>query len=461
MKALLITKDDQKFNLFKKSFEKNFIGLKLITTRDENEGIKYVSEDASIAFFVVDATINSEIVTVLNAIMDVSGNRPIVICGNEEDLKSINKGLIFKNEANCVLKDYNDDDKIKKVINSAIEWSKKQNSVATDDEDEQEEAGEQGPVRYISMKLRNLYLYETFPNDLYVKIGENRYVIAIEKDTEIREYEIAKLVKRKIKTLYIERDSHIKFLDSSMKNAQTFFKTAPDLNKKVIMAHLRATALLQDYLTNIGLTVEINKFIEGLLDHIIAVLDKEHSIERFCELYGHKLESVISRSLISAYLSFYLLKEMGWKSTTVRRKFILASLIQDAFIENDALSRLKSLKDPSIIDFTEEEIRLYPEHPKLIADIARQFTQFPDIDFLLEQHHELPTRDGFPNRPPPSEVQIAVCIFNLASNFARDIDSEDMSLSTMQKIYRASYVKDFNVGNFKEPVAKLKRVLKL
>lgn len=454
MKILIITQDQAKFGPLEKCLKEKFLDLSLMYSDSEKNIMELINSDGPFAFFMMDMLFEGDKSQLPNDMMDLAEERPIIICGTDEELESINKSLIIKNESNTVLRDLNDEEKIYTAISSALKWSQKNHF------DEEATLEAESDENFIAIKVRNLYLYESFPYNLYVKIGEAKYVMALEANTPINHSQVAKLIQRKIKFLHIEKDKHLKFLENSMEKATKFFEANREFNKKAILAHLRSAALIQDYLLNVGITIKITQFIDILLEHMIETLDTMFNFDLISEHFNFKFESVISKAVTTSYTSFYLIKELGWKSTTVRKKFLLAGIIQDTFIESDELAKLKSLSDPKIIDFTEEEIRAFPEHPGQIAELARQMTQFPDIDFLLEQHHELPTRDGFPNRPPPSEMQMAVCVFNLASNFARDIDGLEFCKENYQKWMKKNK-KEFNVGNFKEPLTALAKCLKL
>ncbi|MBD66548.1 MAG: hypothetical protein CME62_15155 [Halobacteriovoraceae bacterium] len=453
MNALMISKQIQVSLEYKKSFEANYVGLKVSIVQSEEEALEYFVNNPDIAFFILDVEYTDKIDNLLSKLIDLSGKRPIVLFGSSEKLQKVSKRELIKNEENYVITSSDENDKIKEVIMNAIAWYQKKfrdlSSLAANDRD------------YLPMKLRNLYFFERSPNDLYVKISDHRYMLTFEKDAPLAEYQIRKLSQRRIKILYIDKDRHIKFLEESMEQAMLFFKQSKELNKKVITAHLRSTALLQDYIVNVGVTDEVNKFIDALIDHICLVFEKEMTLKKLTEEYQYTFKSNISRSLLSAYFCFFLIRAMGWRSLTVKRKFIFASLIQDAFVDNDELSRVRTEDELVEDNFTVEERANYPEHPRQIAELARQFIQFPDVDFLLEHHHELPNRNGFPATPSPSEMQMAVCLFNTASNFARDVDGLPFKLANLQKVFKYYYSKKFNVGNFKEPIAQLKKIVML
>lgn len=453
MKVLLVSNDDSRFTAVNSCLNEKFLDLSLVIKDNKSHALEAITSDGPFAFFMLDMKLEDDIESVIADMIDLAGERPVILCGGDKEIDNLSKSLLIKNEGTTVLKDLEDKEKIYQILSSALKWSNQNHF-------DQEVVKEDYETEYISLKVGNLYLYDSFPHNLYVKIGDKKYVLALEKKVQIYHSQIGKLVQRGIKLVYIEKDKHMRFLEYSIEKAQDFFQNNQDFNKKTIMAHLRCAAIIQDYLVNLGVTTTISKFIDNYLQHMIITLESVYHFPEALEHYNFKFESIISKSLITAYTCYYMMKELGWKSETTRKKFLLASIVQDAFLENDRMAQINDLEDAMHLGFTEDQIEIYKQHPRQIADVVRQLTQFPDIDFLIEQHHERSTRDGFPNRPPPSEIQVAVCVFIIATQFSRDVDGKALEENNFKKVMQL-YKSQFNVGNFKEPLNALKEALAL
>jgi hypothetical protein len=457
MKTLIVTTDKNKFQFFNHFFQTHFSSLIAIHTEELDQTVQILSYEGPFAFILIEARNDEDhnLEELLSSIIDLSGDVPIVIFGSDEELCSINKSLLLKKQKNFLLlydQSPNNLDSTKKTIEKAFQWSKSQNFETCD--------ADENLSNYIPMRVRNLFFYTQFPHHLFIQVSSEKMNMAFEKDTKIFSSQITKLIKRKIKFVFIDKDDHVNFLESSMRKGKKFLDTRPEFSKKLVTSHLRSAALIQDYLSNIGVTPSVKLFIEALVEQIIATAGKITTFKALIKHYDLKMESVVSKSLICAYTSFYMIHEMGWSSDTTRKKFIVASIIQDTFVGADELAKLSTLQDPSIIDFSEQQIKDFPNHPDKIAQLSTQLSHYPDIDFLLASHHERPKKDGFPSRPTPTELQVAACLFSLASQFARDIDGQEFNQDVYERIYK-SYCVDYKIGNFKLPLQSLAKILNI
>jgi hypothetical protein len=452
MKTIVITDNQNNFSKYSNLLSKYIVELEFQYVDSVEKLISLNNANDTVAFFMLDALLPSEIFnSALKAIIDIAQDRAIVTCGEKGQLEKVDKNLFIKSDNNIIIQDIHDLDKIEKVI-SFIKGKKSKLS--------EEETLAESKIQFIPIKLRNLYYTDQLPNNLYIKATNSKYILALEKNTPIAHMQVAKLVKRKINFLYIEKDKHLSFLELSMLKATKFLETNVGMNKKVLMAHLRSTAIIQDYIYNAGVTPSLEFFIDALLDNMIASLEKATFYQKVLDTFTINFECNVGKSVLCAYTSFFVIQDLSWRSVPIRKKFLLASLIQDTFLDNDDLSKLKSMNDPNVVNFTEDEIKSFNTHTEKIATTALQLSRFPDLDFILRQHHETATRDGFPNRPSPAELQLAVCTFNLCSRFSLDLNKVEISEKNIGSIYK-ELLKESNVGNFKLPMASLRKILKL
>src|SRR5690606_9882370 len=96
------------------------------------------------------------------------------------------------------------------------------------------------------------------------------------------------------------------------------------------------------------------------------------------------------------------------------------------------------------------QVEDYVAHPVRAAVIASQFTSFTDVDYIVELHHELPNRKGFPNTPQHTKLTPICSIFNISQHIASELDLiKKPNNQHLLKILRAMN-RDYNIGSFKE-----------
>ena len=125
-------------------------------------------------------------------------------------------------------------------------------------------------------------------------------------------------------------------------------------------------------------------------------------------------------------------------------------------LEDDELYKIHSLEDPNIEMFTEEQQQSYREHPTKAAEIAANFTGYPEADFIIAQHHEKPKGEGFPNGLTTNKLSAHSCIFILANNFViRYADKQSTKGATLEIFRDMKAI--YNQGNFKDPLIALQK----
>lgn len=453
MKILLVSHEPSQYEEKLLNFKKKFIGLVISNTNSTDEFTKTIQKDDKYNFFILDSKVGTQMSqNIVTSILDNRTQAPLLYLGNQAECSEDLRLLFDKNDRNYFDNNFPAEQELENILNESMDWLKTQ--VSNQKETQTEDKSLRSSKDYVPMRIRNFFFYEKFPLNVFLKISEEKYAMTIEKDVPFSHEQLSKFLSKKIRHLYIEKDKHLQFLESSMFNATKFFETHKKFSKKCMMAHIRSVSIIQDYLTHVGVTIQLNLFVNTLVNHMIQVLDPKIDINPILEDFPVKEKSIAGKSVICAYTSFFLIRNLGWKAQPVRRKFIFASLFQDTYIKNDELSTINSLTDPSLVNFEEADIKDFASHPQLMAKIALQFTDFPDVDFLISQHHELPNRKGFPNRPSPSEMQVAVCTFNIATLFAAQIDGKQYSKKLAQSVLKV-FQQEYNNGNFREPLNKL------
>ena len=164
-------------------------------------------------------------------------------------------------------------------------------------------------------------------------------------------------------------------------------------------------------------------------------------------------------SLATAYVCESILYHMGWNADMSRDKLLLASVLQDISLSNDEMVKIRSLNDPNLKMFSEEEQMEFKEHPLKAAQLSTFFSGFSDVDFILSEQHEHPTGDGFPKGLNSSGLTTISCIFILANNFVSRIAQTTKSPNTYKEI-TGSMKRIYSTGNFKEPLKALEKAIK-
>ena len=432
----------------------NFPKIQLVKLNENSDLLDTLMTDGPFSIIIINIDNKNLFVSELyQQINETLGTRPFVFIGTPNSVKSqITMEMLQNQQTNNLVELPFVLDEFKKALNNAIDWVKK--------EEFEESILEFSREDLHPMRLKNFYLFDQLPYDVYIELTSTKFGKVIAKDKFYTHQLIQNYSKKGIKYLYLRKDEHLKFLDTSIKNLLKIYSGKLSDRKKYLTLHLKTAYFFHQFIKAASVSDEINKITHHFIDSVSSLM---RSSDNLNELLDSITESgnmtFAEQSVGTAYVCEKILHNMGWTADMTRGKLILASLLQDVTLQNDDLIKIRSINDPNLKMFTEEEQEDFKLHPQKAAHQATLFTGFSDVDFILIEQHEHPTGDGFPKGLNSSGLTTISCIFILANNFISRLAVTSKSGSQYKEII-TNMKRVYNVGNFKEPLKALEKCFK-
>jgi hypothetical protein len=457
MKVLYMSENHSDSTVLKRILRHLFKDLEILIVSSEFDFFKALKEDTSYGFFILDAEIkNTRPEELAESIISLTENKPILFVGQSAFIQDrINQEVFQANSLNDkVFKPFNRDtisSEVRDIVVPIVQQARKDefNSSIQDVDTN----------HYISMKLRYFYLTNTFPYDIYLEIAEGQYIKIISANEPYSISELHKYAKRNVKILYIKKDDHLEYLESESQKMISYLNKSSVQSKDYLILILRSITLLHQYMIVLGATETISKLLDETCN---AILNFEHAhtheIKKVLRRFPTYYEGIASKSFMTALIAVHLAKKMSWESRTTKLKMIACSILQDYSLPVESLAQISYPNDTRLAEYTEEEREQYYEHPIHAANIARQFSQFTDIDYILETHQEIPQKKGFPKQIIQSRFTSICCIFNLSQFLASSLDGAHIDQDYFHQVLRAMK-RDFSGGNFKQPFDLLEKLI--
>lgn len=455
MKVLFISHTPESSEPIKKLIGSNFPKIRLVNI-DPTTGdlMELMTSDGPFSFVVIDIdNKNIDVSQTYNMINDTLGTRPIVFVGSPVSVKSyITNAILQQANTNFIVETPLAPDEIKKAINSSIDWVKK--------EEFEESILEFTRDDLHKMRLRNFYLFEQLPYDVYLELTPTKFGKVITKNKIYSHQLIQNYSRKNVKHLYLRKDEHLKFLDTTIKNLIKIYEAKLSDRKKYVTLHLKTVFIIHQFLKTVSVSDDIIKLTHLFIDSTREVAKtKENVIELINQLIENPNMTFAEHSLATAYVCESILYYMGWNADMSRDKLLLASLLQDIALNNDEMIKIRSLNDPSFKELSEEEQLEFSSHPLKAAELSTFFSGFSDVDFILSEQHEHPTGGGFPKGLNSSGLTTISCIFILASNFVARIATSNKDAAAFKEIL-GSMARIYSTGNFKDPLKALEKTFK-
>jgi HD-GYP domain-containing protein (c-di-GMP phosphodiesterase class II) len=454
LKALFIGNTPEDNKTIARMMGNHFPKVQLVLCSEPEGLMEFMTNDGPFSFVVVAIdNKNITVVDLYHSIIDTLGVRPFVFIGTINSVKAqLTNDMVHNQQTNALVELPVVLDEFKKAINLAIDWVKK--------EEFEESILEFSRDDLHPMRLRNFYLFESVPYDVYIELTATKFGKVISKDKFYSHQIIQNYSRKNIKYLYLRKDEHLKFLDTSIKNLLKIYEAKLSDRKKYLLLHLKSAFFMHQFIRAASVSDEVNKLAHFFIESVSNLV---RSYENISDLLDSISESgnvtFAEQSVATAYVCERILLNMGWTADMTRGKLILASLLQDVSLSNDDLIKIRSINDPNLKMFSEEEQDDFKNHPQKAAHLSTYFNGFSDVDFILLEQHEHPTGDGFPKGLNSSGLTTISCIFILASNFVSRMALTPKSPTQHKDIF-TSMKRVYNTGNFKDPLKALEKALK-
>lgn len=454
MKVLFIGHNPEEDKNIIRMLSNNFPKIQLQGLYENDQLIDVLMSDGPFSFIIFNIdNKNHSVHSLCQKILEVLGMRPFVFIGSPNSIKSqLSNEMLQNQQTNFLIETPLKLDVFKKSIGGAIDWVKK--------EEFEESISEFSRDDLHPIRLRNFYLFESMPYDVYVELTTTKFGKVISKDKFFTHQLIQNYSKKNVKYFYLKKDEHLKFLSISIENLIKIYHSKLNDKKKYTILHLKTAFFFHQFIKAASISDEANELSHLFIESVSMFV---RSNERLCELLdsindGNQL-SFAEQSVATSYICEKILVNMGWTAEMTRGKLILAALLQDINLNNDDLIKIRSLNDPNLKMFSEQEQDEFKIHPQKSAQLSTLFNGFSDVDFILKEQHEHPTGDGFPKGLNSSGLTTISCIFILASNFVSRMASSHKDPHRYKEILNGMK-RVYNSGNFKDPLKALEKAIK-
>lgn len=454
MKALFICDDKEEWSFLTNLFHAHFTSVKLVCVLKGQEALDTLMFESNFSVIIIECSLrDSDPTELAENIFETIGPRPLLFVGTPAMIKDRVKEEFF-NEYDMVSiynKPYRPEE-LTEAIQEALGWAKQQEF--------EESVVELDPDQFLPLKLRNFYLYDQVPFDVYIELTKTKFLKAISANKKYHQSQIQDFGKRNIKYLYLEKNEHLNFLENSLKKISlSLHQIGNQDTTKRMQTLVAAVLVIHQYIKDVGVSDSLKDFVDLVIKNFGKVIDENQSLNQILLSFPFEHGDLAEQAVLKGILCEFMVRAMGWRSDSTRSKTGLAAIIHDVFIEREEWAVITYKDHPHLDDITDEERETFLAHPKRAGETAQYFTQYPDVDFIVEQHHEQPDGTGFPRGINTGKITKVSAIFIIANNFVIQTVVNGLTRGTIGNIMQ-SFKGLYTVGNFKEPFGLLYDELK-
>lgn len=450
MKVLFVSDNEDDWTFFNNLFKAHFRKIQLTCVAKGNEALETLTYQGPFAFFMIDCDVKSFLPTDLVSHMrELVGERPVLFLGSQSLIQQrVLKDVYEEKATEKILYRPVDPPKFKLLVQEIVEW--------IEDEEADKAIQEGDEADYLPLKIKNFYLYKEVPYDVFTKITKNKYMKVIGRGQSYTEAKIQGFIKKKIKFLYLHKTNHLEFLENSVEEAERLLARKDFSLQRELMNQQAACSTVHQYIWSIGMSENIQHLTRILIEKIGATFEKSNSLKEITAKFPYQSGDLSEKSLMSAYFCEAILLGMRWNADISRKKLGLAAILHDSSLPKEDMSLIDSMSDEELNKYSEEEQEAFKGHPLRAGELANLFTDVPEADFIVAQHHELPNGQGFPNKLNSHQITSLSATFIMANNFVRHFLAEKPTKSRVLETFNR-FEGLYDTGNFKEPLKILKK----
>ncbi len=453
MKALFICDNKEEWGLLRNLFHAHFSKVELICAIKASDALNYLSFEGPFSIIIIDCSIKRDDPSELaKEIFENTGERATIFIGTEAMLNDrVDQDFYMNHEMVFLYKKPFDPATFKSTVQESIDWAKR--------EDFENSIVEINKEEYLPLKLKNFYLFDILPYDVYIELTKTKFVKVISANKKYTQSTIQDFQRRNVKFLYLHKNEHLKFLENSIEKITQTLKQKANKPKMILQAQIAGVLVIHQYLRDIGPAESIIRFSEIIIDSVPRNFKNFGELKSVLGHFPFENADLAEQAVLKAYICEALSIGLDWRSDLSRKKLGLSSIIHDRYLDNDEMAKVTHVDSPEFEMLNKDEQELLLEHPFKAAELARHFNGFTDVEFIIQEHQELPDGSGYPRGLIASKITSISAVFIIANNFVTQIAINGLSKVSIHNTV-SGFISYYNLGNFKEPSQILKRMIK-
>ncbi len=316
---------------------------------------------------------------------------------------------------------------------------------------------------FIPFRLNLLTHGNISPEDIYLRMGPDKYIHLYRKGDKLTKEDILKYRDRDVQFVYVMKEVFESFVQKYMVVMSNLIKQEEKgVSGEKVSVHYKVHELVHKQLLNAGLTPEVMQVTKKAVDACITTIQNEPHLAKLMLKLVNKGDWLYEHSLMLSFLSSLILEKLEWSSKDTLYKVNIAALFNDIAISDGAMAKELELKfanaNPDLIKAEDSQ---YYDHSIDSAQYIENFREIPPDSYsIIAQGHERPDGSGFPRGLQGTRTFPLACVVNTAHAFLNEMYSRGFSQKAAIEAVR-KMEDTYHNGHYDKPFTELKKIFKI
>ena len=282
------------------------------------------------------------------------------------------------------------------------------------------ELGEKGSIKesagpkYHPVKVKTLLKVSTISVDVYIKLGEDRYVKIIRAGESLSEADYQKYSQKDVEYLYFLATDLNGFVDEFARDLFQIVQAKKLSVSEVIDVSTEAHELMYRIFQDFGASSNVEKMAQACTRMALSSIFKEAELRPHLSKLTFKKEDYLStHSAILAQVCCMLASVLGLGTEMVGYKLAYASMIHDLSLDGSSISQMElALQTSTSNAHLEKNRQKIRDHIAQSVELVKKLPSAPSgVLDIIKAHHEGPKGSGFPDQLDAREFGILPSLF--------------------------------------------------
>jgi hypothetical protein len=289
------------------------------------------------------------------------------------------------------------------------------------------------PQNLVKIKITHLIKFASSFSGIEVHLYLNGKYIRMNYAADHFVEILRKLQQKELEEVYINQEDCQKVLGEIQNgmSSKSFYDPKTTDEERMERAE-NSVEVVKNLINQLGVDRQTVEILKSVNQKTIGLLSESPSIFMFIKQFKKNCSEEFLRSVLTAYLTSLVIDKFPWKSTPVKEKAALASMLCDITLTKEDFAALKDhdLNGTPLDD----RLKNHPFEVSKLLSTKKDIIPSETIT-IIEQHHEMPDGTGFPAQLELHRFNQLSSIFIVCQKFTENLFIENFDYNKRMDIF--------------------------